>query len=308
MLVSSDTVDDAGVYLLDEATALVFTTDFFTPVVDDARDFGRIAAANAVSDVYAMGGRPLIGVNIVCFPDGDLSPELLAEILLGGREKMDEAGAAVVGGHSVSDRELKFGLAVIGTVSPDRLVQNSGAVEGDVLLLTKPIGTGVMTTALKNEALDGEGLALVTAVMAELNRSASVAMVEAQADAATDVTGFGLLGHAVGMAEAGGVTLEIDVESVPLIEGAMESLRAGYRAGGLFSNHHYYSKFTRVKSRADAFLLELLNDPQTSGGLLVALPGERVDAFEAAYSRAGGQRYWLIGSVLPRQEKSVVLV
>ncbi|MBD3347990.1 MAG: selenide, water dikinase SelD [Candidatus Eisenbacteria bacterium] len=308
VLVSSDTVDDAGVYLLDEESALVFTTDFFTPVVDDARDFGRIAAANAVSDVYAMGGSPLIGVNIVCFPDGDLPPELLAEILLGSREKMDEAGAAVVGGHSVSDRELKFGLAVIGKVAPERLVRNSGAAEGDVLVLTKPIGTGVMTTALKNEALDPEGLARVTAVMSELNRSASAAMVEAAADAATDVTGFGLLGHAVGMAKAGGVTLELDVASVPLIEGAMDAISAGYRAGGLFSNQHYYRKFTKVKSRADALLLELLNDPQTSGGLLVALPEDRVEVFAAAYAEAGGERYWRIGRVLPRGEKPVVLV
>jgi selenide,water dikinase len=210
-------VDDAGVYRLDERTALVFTIDFFTPIVDDARDFGRIAAANALSDIYAMGARPLIGVNVACFPEGDLPPDVLAEILLGGREKMDEAGAVVIGGHSVSDRELKYGLAVIGLVDPERVVANAGAEEGDLLVMTKPIGTGVMTTALKNEALGADALRRVTAVMTGLNRAAAEAMVEAGAHAATDVTGFGLVGHATAMANASGVTLEIAVPDVPLI-------------------------------------------------------------------------------------------
>jgi len=163
VLVATDTVDDAGVYRIDDRTALVVTVDFFTPIVDDAGDFGRIAAANAVSDVYAMGGRPLVAVNIACFPDDQLPPSVLADILLGSREKLDEAGVAVIGGHSVSDRELKFGLAVTGTIDPSRIVTNAGAVEGNVLVLTKPIGTGVLTTALKSEALDDELLAGVTA-------------------------------------------------------------------------------------------------------------------------------------------------
>jgi len=307
VLVESDTIDDAGVYMLDERTALVFTIDFFTPIVDDARDFGRIAAANAVSDVYAMGGRPLVGVNVACFPDGELPPHVLSEILLGGREKMDEAGALIVGGHTVSDRELKYGLAVVGIVDPSRVVANAGAREGDVLVLTKPIGTGVMTTALKSDALDADGLARVTGIMMELNRAAAEAMVEARAHAATDVTGFGLVGHAVGMAEASGVTLELAIDDVPLIDGALDAIRAGYRAGGLFANEHYYRQFTKVLSRADAHTLELVNDPQTSGGMLVALPESRLEAFAEAYNVSGGKSHWTVGRVVGRGDKPVVL-
>jgi len=308
VLVATDTVDDAGVYRIDDRTALVVTVDFFTPIVDDAGDFGRIAAANAVSDVYAMGGRPLVAVNIACFPDDQLPPSVLADILLGSREKLDEAGVAVIGGHSVSDRELKFGLAVTGTIDPSRIVTNAGAVEGNVLVLTKPIGTGVLTTALKSEALDDELLAGVTAVMSELNRAASEGMVEAGARAATDVTGFGLVGHAVGMADASGVTFEIDVGRVPLLDGALEVIRSGFRPGGLFTNQHYYRSFVSLKSRADGFTLDLMNDPQTSGGLLVSLPEDGVDAFARAYEKAGGSGHWIIGRVLPREGKSVVLV
>jgi len=306
--VSSDTVDDAGVYLLDEHVALVFTTDFFTPIVDDARDFGRIAAVNAVSDVFAMGARPLIAVNIVCFPDGDLPPEILAEILLGGQEKMGEAGAVIVGGHSVSDRELKYGLAVVGLVDPERMVVNAGARPGDALVLTKPIGTGVMTTALKSEALGADALERVTKVMMRLNRAASAAMTAAGAHAATDVTGFGLVGHACSMADASGVTLEIAAEDVPLIDGALDAITAGFRPGGLLGNEQYYRRFTESLSGADPHLLELMNDPQTSGGLLVALSDDRLDPFAQAYEKAGGDGYWVIGRVVEQGEKPVSLV
>lgn len=244
----------------------MLTNDFFTPIVDDPFDFGRIAAANAVSDVYAMGGTPLVALNIACFPDEDLPSSVLADILLGGREKMEEAGVAIVGGHTVTDKELKYGLAITGLVDPGRVVTNSGATVGDLVVLTKPIGTGVLTTALKSEALDDEGLERVTEIMTRLNRAASVAMVEAGASAATDVTGFGLVGHAVGMGDASGVTLEIDVAKVPLIEGALQTVRAGYRPGGLFANQQYYRQFVHLKSRADAHTLELMSDPQTSGG------------------------------------------
>jgi len=307
VLVATDTVDDAGVYLLDDETAWVFTVDLFTPIVDDARDFGRIAAANAVSDVYAMGGRPLLALNIVCFPDGELPMSVMTEIVLGGQEKMEEAGTVIIGGHSLSDRELKYGLAVLGVVHPERTVRNTGARPGDVLVLTKPIGTGVLTTALKYERLSPDAMGRVTATMLTLNRAAAEAMVEARATAATDVTGFGLVGHAVTMAQASGVTLKIDVGRVPLIEGALDAVRSGFRPGGLLSNQHYYRRFVRLLSRADGCTLDLMSDPQTSGGLLIALPEGRLAAFDEALARAGGGERWVIGRAEPRGEKAVVL-
>jgi selenide,water dikinase len=307
VLVSSDTVDDAGVYRLTDDLALVFTIDFFTPIVDDARDFGRIAAANAVSDVYAMGGTPFLAVNVACFPDEELAPSILADILLGGQEKMEEAGAVIVGGHTVSDRELKYGLAVVGRVHPDRIVTNAGAEPGDALVLTKPIGTGVLTTALKNDRLSDESLERVTRVMSTLNRAAAEAMIEAGARAATDVTGFGLIGHAAGLADASGVTIEIDVDGVPLLEGALETVSAGMRPGGLFANQQFYGRFVRSATRADDETIELLYDPQTSGGLLIALPAARVAAFERAFADAGGAESWRVGRIVERTAESVAL-
>ena len=305
-LVSSGTADDAGVYLLNDDTALVVTLDFFTPVVDDARDYGRIAAANSLSDVYAMGGTPLVALNIACFPDGELPMSLLAEILLGGDEKVTEAGALVLGGHSVSDRELKFGLAVVGTVNPKRIVSNANARAGDVLVLTKPVGVGVLATALKEDELSSEGIAVITELMATLNRAASEAMLEAQARAATDVTGFGLVGHASEMANASGVTLEIAVPDVPLIEGAMQAVEKGLAPGGLFLNQHYYSAFVESRTRADGRTVELMYDPQTSGGLLVALPEGNLGAFDDALDARGGES-WVIGRVVERRDRAVVL-
>ena len=307
VLVSTDTVDDAGVYRLSDDLALVFTVDFFTPIVDDPRDFGRIAAANAVSDVYAMGGTPVIAVNVACFPEGDLPPSVLADILMGGREKMDEAGVTVIGGHSVSDPELKYVLAVTGTIDPKRIVTNAGARPDDVLLLTKPIGTGVLTTALKEGALPEEALARVTSTMTALNRSAATAMVEAAASAATDVTGFGLLGHAVGMADASRVTLEIDAEHVPLIDGAYDAISAGFRPAGLLANQHYYGSFVTSRSRADGCTLDLMSDPQTSGGLLIAIGEERVERFASALAGEGGGAYWRIGRAVVRGDQAVEL-
>ena len=304
-LVSTGTVDDAGVFLMEGEKAIVFTLDFFTPVVDDPRDYGRIAAANSLSDVYAMGGKPLVALNIMCFPDGELPSSVMTEILLGGNEKVKEAGAVVLGGHSVSDRELKFGLAVVGAVDPARLVTNSGARPGDVLVLTKPIGLGVLSTALKEEKLGDEGLALITETMAELNRAASEAMVEAGASAATDVTGFGLVGHASEMAEAGGVTLEFDVDEVPLLPGALEIVESGTAPGGLFTNQLYYSRRT-ARPEASGGRIELMYDPQTSGGLLIALPEGRLDRFREALAARGG-RSWAVGRVLKRGDHAIVL-
>jgi selenide,water dikinase len=305
-MVSSGTVDDAGVYRLNDDTALVVTLDFFTPVVDDARDYGRIAAANSLSDVYAMGGTPLVALNIVCFPDGELPMPVMTEILLGSNEKVTEAGALVLGGHSVSDRELKFGLAVVGTVNPNRIVSNANARVGDVLVLTKPVGVGVLATALKEEELSPEGVATITELMATLNRGACEAMLLAGATAATDVTGFGLIGHASELADASGVTLEIAVLDVPLVEGALSAIEKGLAPGGLFSNQHYYSAFVESRTRAGGRAVELMYDPQTSGGLLVALPEGSYDAFDRALSARGGSS-WVIGRVVDRGDRAVVL-
>ncbi|MBN2565451.1 MAG: selenide, water dikinase SelD [Candidatus Eisenbacteria bacterium] len=307
VLVSSDTVDDAGVYLMEDGTALVFTVDFFTPVVDDPRDYGRIAAANSLSDVYAMGGSPMIALNIMCFSDGDLPSTVMAEILLGSQEKAAEAGVLVLGGHSVSDRELKFGLAVVGRVAPDKIVSNAGARPGDRLVLTKPVGLGVLSTALKEGKLGPDGTAAITAIMASLNRSASEAMVESSASAATDVTGFGLIGHAVEMANASGVTLEVSVEDVPIIDGALEALGEGLAPGGLFSNHHYYGRFADEGDRAGQLKVELLYDPQTSGGLLVAMHPGRLDRFLETL-RERGVDGWVVGRVVDRADRSIALV
>jgi selenide,water dikinase len=307
LIVSTDTVDDAGVYRLTDDTALVFTADYFTPIVDDAADFGRISVANALSDVYAMGGTPLIALNLIGFPDGELPLDVMTDILAGGQEKAEEAGVLIVGGHSVSDREIKYGLAVVGTVHPDRVVRNSGARAGDAIVLTKPIGTGVLATALKHEKLPDEGLETITALMTTLNRAAAEAMVAAGASGATDLTGFGLVGHLIEMARGSGVTIEIPVAGVPLIDGALDTLRGGLAPGGLFTNHHYYRQFVSLRTRADGYSIELLSDPQTSGGLLIALPPDRLGAFETAYGAAGGAGHWVIGRVIEAGEKPLVL-
>jgi selenide,water dikinase len=305
-LVGSGTVDDAGVYLIRDDTALVVTLDFFTPVVDNPRDYGRIAAANALSDIYAMGGAPLVALNIMCFPDGELPSSVMAEILLGGNEKVVEAGALVLGGHSVSDRELKYGLAAIGIIDPARVVTNSGARVGDVIVLTKPIGVGVMATALKEGELSDDRVAAITELMATLNGAASEAMLEAGAHGATDVTGFGLVGHAREMAEASGVTLDITVADVPLIEGALETISKGLAPGGLFSNQHYYSSFVELRADAGARTVELMFDPQTSGGLLVSLDPGDADAFLAALSERGGEGH-VVGRAVERGSHDIVL-
>ncbi len=307
VLVSSNTVDDAGVYLMDDGSALVLTVDFFTPIVDDPVDYGRISAANALSDVYAMGGRPLAVLNVLCFPDEALPPEVMLGILKGGQEKVAEAGAVVIGGHSVKDKELKFGCSVVGTVDPGQVVANAGAKPGDVLVLTKPIGVGVLTTALKNEKLDAAKLAEITALMAELNRDAAEAMVEAGATAATDVTGFGLAGHAVEMADGSDVTLEIELGGLPLIGGAVETLRDGFIPGGLAKNRDYYERFVSVDSGLDSYAVELIYDPQTSGGLLVALPEVRVADFQTAFAARGHAPAPVVGRVVSRGESAVNL-
>ena len=259
-------------FRLTDELALVQTIDFFTPIVDDPYDFGRIAAANALSDVYAMGGDPAIALNVVCFPDDTLPPEVLGAILRGGHDVVHAAGAVIGGGHSVSDKELKYGLAVTGTVHPDRIWQNEGARVGDILLLTKPVGTGVLATALKKGKLDAPAIERLVAAMTSLNRDAALAaraLPQGTVHAATDITGNGLLGHAIEVARASGVRLAIDGSAVPLLDGAEEAARKGFLTRGETGNFTYLRGEATFDRGLDKAIRSLLLDPQTSGGLLL---------------------------------------
>ena len=278
VLVGPGTADDAGVFRVRDDLALVQTVDFFTPIVDDPYDFGRIAATNALSDVYAMGGRPLTALNLVAFSPDLLGAGVLREILRGGADAVRAAGASIVGGHSIEDREPKYGLAVTGAVHPDRILTNAGARPGDALVLTKPLGAGAIATAFKRGACGPEVVASAVAVMTRLNAGASEAALAAGAHAATDVTGFGLLGHLREMCVASGVSAAVRAGAVPSIRGARELL-AGEEAvsGGLRRNLEHASGFVAFDPGVPAGARRLLADPMTSGGLLVALPPDRAD-------------------------------
>jgi len=295
VLVGFETNDDAGVYKLADDLALVQTVDFFTPIVDDPHLYGQIAAANSLSDVYAMGGRPISALSIVGFPEkGD--PDLLEQILRGGLAKMSEANCSVVGGHSIRDDDMKFGYAVTGVINPQRVWRNVGARPGDALLLSKAIGTGVISTALKNGRASEESLAAATASMTRLNRDAAEALREVDAlagsgpgaiHAVTDVTGFGLLGHAREMAAGSGVSLEIVHAQVAYLPGAADAARAGHLAGGLKNNREFVGDCVGFADAVPEEFRNLLFDPQTSGGLLVAIAPEAVDAALAALAQRG---------------------
>jgi selenide,water dikinase len=302
VLVGFDTADDAGVYRVSADLALVQTVDFFTPIVDDPFTFGAIAAANALSDVYAMGGAPISSLSIVAFPaNGDT--DVLEAILLGGLEKMREAGCAVLGGHSVADPEIKFGYAVTGTVHPNRVKRNSEARAGDALVFTKAIGTGVIGTALKRGIAAPSWVEAAIASMLTLNRAACQAMLRFDVHGCTDVTGFGFLGHAREMAIGSGVTLEIESSRIPLLPGALDAVRAKAIPGGLDNNREFASCSVEVAAEIDPALLQLLYDPQTSGGLLISLSEVEAAALESLLP--GAHR---VGRVLPRDNKPIRLI
>jgi selenide,water dikinase len=269
--VGRETFDDAGVFVLRDDLALVQTVDFFAPIVDDPYTFGQIAAANALSDVYAMGGEPLTALAIVGFPVGTLPPSVLTEILRGGQDKVREAGAVLIGGHSIIDEELKFGLSVTGQAHPDRLLTNATARPGDRLVLTKPLGTGLLATAEKEGKLSSNAMLVLHTTMSALNGAASRAALALGVTCATDVTGFGLLGHALHVARASRVTLSIDGKKLPELPGARSLWRAGTRTGGAERNETYLSAHVD-SADADPSDLALALDPQTSGGLLLAVP------------------------------------
>jgi selenide, water dikinase len=300
VLVGISTGDDAGVYLLREDLAIVNTVDFFTPVVDDPFTYGQIAAANALSDVYAMGGIPKTALNIVCWPQTGLPHAMLGEILRGGSEKAREAGVAIVGGHSVADEEVKYGMAVTGVIDPRRIIRNVGARVGDALLLSKPLGTGVLMTALKRGQLPEDQYAAAVRWMGELNAATARAMLEYDVHAATDITGFGLIGHASKMADGSNVTLRIEESDLPLMAGALECCRAGMIPGGGKRNREFYAPTVRISDEVADEIAELIFDPQTSGGLFIALPPTDALKLLADLQAAGNMDAAIVGRVEPR--------
>jgi len=279
LLVGMETADDAGVYRLTPEIALIQTVDFFTPVVNDPYTFGQIAAANALSDVYAMGGRPLTALNIVCYPVKTVPTEVLQAILAGGLDKIHEAGALLVGGHSVDDTELKYGLAVTGVVHPDQVLTNAGARVGDALVLTKPLGTGVIATAMKGRLASPEAAAAAIRVMTTLNRLPAACLDNLAAHAVTDITGFGLLGHALEMAAASHVEITFSAHQVPVLAAAREYAALGLVPGGSFANRRFCEKHLQVAAGIDPLLVDLFSDAQTNGGLLLAVAPDRAEAF-----------------------------
>ena len=307
VLVSSDTCDDAGVYKLTPNTALVQSVDVFTPVVDDPYAFGEIAAANSVSDIYAMGGNPLTALSIVAFPIDKLSPRIMNRMLQGGVDKLREAGVAVLGGHSIKDREIKFGFAVTGLVHPDKMTVNSKAEPGDVLILTKPIGTGTLSFARQIGRAPAEGLAEAELSMRALNRAAAEAMSAAGVTTATDITGFGLAGHLGEIAAQSGVEVEVYGEAIPVFTGVMDLIREGVISGAVERNREYASAFVKREKGAGEELETLLYDPQTSGGLLIAVRKSKAPALLAALHKRGVSAAAVIGRVSRKGAARIVL-
>lgn len=297
LLVGLEGPDDAAVWRLDEDRALVVTTDFFTPVVDEAYDYGSIAAANSLSDVYAMGGQPFLALNITALPD-DLPVDIAAEILRGGAEKAREAGAVIAGGHTVKDREPKYGLVVIGFLNPRRMLSKGGLRPGDFLVITKPLGFGVTTTALKQERADPADVEEVTGWMKRLNRTASSLALEFGLSGGTDVTGYSLLGHGMEMAQASEVSLHLEFSSIPFVGGARKYSSLGTFPGGAFDNHAHFSPRVTFEAAASESDRMLLFDPQTSGGLLLGVPSSSLEAF-LQRARELDQPAWVIGDVRP---------
>jgi selenide,water dikinase len=298
VLVGLETSDDAGVYQLTEEIALVQTVDFFTPIVDDPFTFGQIAVTNALSDVYAMGGVPLTAMNLVAFSIKTLSPSVLKEILLGGLSKLEEARVALVGGHTVEDPEIKYGLSVTGIVHPAEILTNAGARPGDRLVLTKPLGTGIVSTALKGGMATEEAIRKIVESMAALNRKASEIMKAFGAHACTDITGFGFIGHAQQMAKGSEVGMVVRAREVPVFPEALDYARIGLVPGGAYSNRQFFSCCVDLEPDVPSLLVDLLYDPQTSGGLLISLPAEKAEGLVVALREKGERASAIVGEVV----------
>jgi selenide,water dikinase len=299
--------EDAGVYKLTDDLAVIQTLDFFTPIVDDPYSFGQVAAANALSDVYAMGGRPLTAMNIVCFPIKTMDISVLKEILAGGLEKVHEAGAILVGGHTVEDAELKYGLSVTGVIHPEKVVLNTGARAGDKLILTKPLGTGIISTAIKSGVASASAEARIVKSMATLNRKAAELMQEAGVSACTDITGFGLLGHASEMIDGSDVGMVIHSAAVPLFPEAREYAERGMTPGGLQRNRDFRANMVTIAKTTPDYLADILFDPQTSGGLFISVAPEKARKLLERMRQEGIEEAALVGEVVAEPKGKIVV-
>jgi selenide, water dikinase len=308
LLVGISTGDDAGVYRLSDQLAIVNTVDFFTPVVDDPFAYGQIAAANSLSDIYAMGGTPKTALNIVCWPQAGLPFEMLSEILRGGVEKAHEAGVVIVGGHTVADEEVKYGLAVTGVIDPNRIIRNVGVRVGDALILTKALGTGVLLTAFKRGVLSPDHYEAAVASMKQLNAAAAAAMLKYDVHAATDITGFGLIGHAMPMAQGSGVTLRFEETDLPLLAGALEWCVEKMVPGGTRRNQEFFGQRTKILDEIVEEMVTLAFDAQTSGGLLIAVSQKDAMPLLATLQSSGYPEAEIVGAAVEAGEFPVELV
>ena len=299
--------EDASVYRLTDDLAIVQTIDFFTPIVDDPYSFGQIAAANAMSDVYAMGGKPLTAMNVVCFPIKTMDISILKKILAGGVDKVHEADAILVGGHSIEDEELKYGLSVTGTIHPAKVVLNNGARVGDRLILTKPLGTGIISTGLKGKAIDENAMDKVIKSMATLNRKASELMQEIGVHACTDVTGFGLLGHAAEMIEGTDIAMLIHSARVPFFPEAKELAEMGMIPGGLHRNREFRLNMVEIAKEVPDYLADIFFDPQTSGGLLISVSEQKTPVLLERMHREGIEEAVVIGEVIAKPQGKIIV-
>jgi selenide, water dikinase len=308
MLVGTETSDDAGVFRLRPDLAIVNTVDFFTPIVDDPYTFGQISATNSLSDVYAMGGEPKTCLNLVCFPKGKMDIEILGEILKGGADKVKESGAVIIGGHSIIDEEIKYGLAVTGTIHPDKIYRNVGVQEGDALILTKPLGTGIITTALKKGKAAEESVDQAVRSMTTLNATASNVMRKFAVHACSDITGFGILGHGLGMACGSGVTMVIESAKLPLLQDATHLAEKGYITGGCKRNREFLHDKISIEKSIREGLIEVALDPQTSGGLLIAVASRHASQLLEELKSAGIDAATQVGYATSLQKAWIRLV
>ena len=302
-----DRPDDAGVYKISDDLAIIQTVDFFTPIVDDPYWFGQIAAANALSDVYAMGGVPKTAMNLVAFPLKQMDMSVLRQILQGGLDKMKEAGVVLLGGHSVEDNELKYGLSVTGFIHPDRVLTKKDLKVGDRLILTKPLGTGIINTAIKGGLASAEIIETVTHLMAALNRDAAEIMQDYPVHACTDITGFGLLGHLAEMVVDSEFGVEIQANRVPLLPEALEYAAMGLVPAGLYKNREFRQAMVDISSSVDTFIQDILFDPQTSGGLLICVARESADDLVDRLKEKGMDKTAIIGKTLPEPKGRIVV-
>ena len=307
VLVGPKTFADAGIYKISDDMATVSTLDFFTPVVNNPYDYGQIAAANALSDVYAMGGKPLTAMNILCYPIKSLDRDIVVEILKGSADKVDEAGAVIIGGHTLQDSEIKYGLSVTGIIHPDRIVTNAGARAGDVLVLTKPLGTGLIISAIKADKVFGEHINLATRSMVLLNKTASEVMLEAGVSACTDITGFGLMGHAYELAEASKVTLSFFAERIPIFDGCERYVKMGLMPGVSKLSKKYLKNAIRINPKVREELVDVLFDAQTSGGLLISIPKGKAEILCTKLKERGTLTYDVVGEACERGDVSIIV-